>query len=57
MVDIIDIYSRYILSWRLSNTLDADFYIEALEEALKKGNRKYSIPTREPSLPVRYSLT
>jgi len=37
LVAIIDIYSRYVLSWRLSNTLDADFCIEALEEALRKG--------------------
>ncbi len=34
---IIDWYSRYVLSWRLSNTLDASFCVEALEEALKKG--------------------
>ena len=34
---IIDWYSRYVLSWRLSNTLDAGFCVEALEEALKKG--------------------
>jgi putative transposase len=26
-----------VLSWRLSNTLDADFCVEALEEALRKG--------------------
>ena len=31
---IMDWYSRYILSWRLSNTLDMTFCIEALEEAL-----------------------
>jgi len=37
LVAIIDVYSRYVLSWRLSNTLDADFCIEALEEALRKG--------------------
>ena len=37
LVAIIDVYSRYVLSWRLSNTLDTDFCIEALEEALKKG--------------------
>lgn len=34
---IIDWYSRYVLSWRLSNTLDVSFCIEALEEALIKG--------------------
>jgi putative transposase len=37
LVAIIDVYSRYVLSWKLSNTLDTDFCIEALEEALKKG--------------------
>ena len=37
LVAIIDVYSRYVLSWRLSNTLDTDFCVEALEEALKKG--------------------
>ena len=36
LVAIIDWYSRYVLSWRLSNTLDAGFCIEALEEALRK---------------------
>jgi len=34
---IMDWYSRYVLSWRLSNTLDADFCVEALKEALRKG--------------------
>jgi len=33
---IIDIYSRKVLSWRLSNTLDADFCVETLNEALAK---------------------
>jgi len=36
LVAIIDWYSRYVLSWRLSNTLDAGFCVEALEEALNK---------------------
>jgi putative transposase len=31
---IMDWYSRYVISWRLSNSLDASFCIEALEEAL-----------------------
>ena len=31
---VIDWYSRYVLSWRLSNTLENTFCIEALEEAL-----------------------
>jgi len=37
LVAVIDWYSRYVLSWRLSNALDAGFCIEALEEALTKG--------------------
>ncbi len=37
LVAIIDWYSRYVLSWRLSNTLDVSFCLEALEEALDKG--------------------
>lgn len=36
LVTIIDWYSRYVISWRLSNTLDADFCVAALEEALSK---------------------
>lgn len=32
---VLDWYSRYVLSWRLSNTLDGDFCLEALEEALQ----------------------
>jgi len=37
LVAVIDWYTRYVLSWRLSNTLDADFCVEVLEEALGKG--------------------
>lgn len=35
-VAIMDWYSRKVLSWRLSATMDVDFCIEALEEALTK---------------------
>ena len=34
---VIDWKSRYVLSWRLSNTLTPDFCVEALEEALTYG--------------------
>jgi putative transposase len=37
LVAILDWYSRYVLSWRLSNTLDGSFCLEALEEALALG--------------------
>ena len=36
LVAIMDWYTRYVVAWRLSNTLDADFCVEALEEALGK---------------------
>lgn len=36
LVAIIDWYSRRVLSWRLSNTLDSDFCVEALDEALER---------------------
>jgi putative transposase len=34
-VAIIDWYSRKVLSWRLSNTMDAGFCVDCLEEAIK----------------------
>ena len=37
LVAIMDWYSRYLLTWRLSNTLDVEFCVDALEEALSKG--------------------
>ena len=36
LVAIMDWHSRRVLSWRVSNTLDADFCVEALEEALAR---------------------
>lgn len=35
LVAIIDWYSRYVLAWKLSNTLDKAFCIEALHQALQ----------------------
>ncbi len=37
LVAIIDWFSRYVLSWKLSNSLDPLFCIEALEDALLIG--------------------
>ena len=37
LVAIMDWYSRYVVAWSLSNTLDADFCVETLKEALGKG--------------------
>ena len=37
LVAVMDWFSRYVLSWRLSNSMDVDFCIEALEEAFAFG--------------------
>jgi len=34
---VMDWYSRYVLAWRLSNTLEGSFCVEALDEALSRG--------------------
>jgi putative transposase len=36
LVAILDVFSRKVLAWRLSNTMTADFCVEALEEAIAK---------------------
>ena len=40
LVAIMDWYSRTVLSWRLSNTMDADFCVAALEDAMNR----YGVP-------------
>lgn len=37
LIAIIDWYSRYVIDWQLSTTLEADFCVEVLERALKTG--------------------
>jgi putative transposase len=37
LVAVIDWYSRFVLSWSLSLTLEADFCVEALKQALRRG--------------------
>jgi putative transposase len=37
LVAILDWHSRYVLSWEVSNTLDGDFCLLALERALQRG--------------------
>lgn len=41
LVAVMDLYSRYIVSWRISNTLETDFCCQALREALEKGRPEY----------------
>ena len=40
MVAIMDWYSRYVLSWNISTTIEADFCVNALEESLMAGKPK-----------------
>ena len=40
LVAVMDWHSRYVLSWRLSNTMDASFCVEAVEEAISR----YGVP-------------
>ena len=42
LVAVMDWFSRYVLSWELSNTLDASFCVAALQQALASG--------REPAI-------
>ena len=42
LVAIMDWYSRFVLSWELSVTLDVDFCLRALETALRQGNPEIS---------------
>ena len=37
LVAILDWHSRYVLAWKLSNTLDAGFFVDALKKALLLG--------------------
>ena len=37
LVAMMDWYSRYVLAWRISGSLDTAFCLEALEEALRRG--------------------
>jgi transposase InsO family protein len=52
LVAVIDWYSRKVLSWRLSNTLDASFCVDALEEAIDTYG-KPDIQIKAASSPVR----
>ena len=36
LVAIMDWFTRKVLAWRISNTLEADFCLEALNEAIHK---------------------
>jgi len=57
LVAVMDWASRKVLSWRLSNTLDASFCIEALEEALQKYGKPDIFNTDQGSQFTSYEFT
>lgn len=57
LIAVMDWYSRRVLSWRLSNTLDADFCVEALKEALAKYGKPAIFNTDQGSQFTSFSFT
>lgn len=57
LVAVMDWYSRRVLSWRLSNTLDADFCVEALKEALAKYGKPAIFNTDQGSQFTSFEFT
>ena len=53
---MIDWYSRFILSWRLSNSLLTDFCVEALEDALSRWGKPQIFNTDQGSQFTSYDL-
>ena len=47
-----DWYSRYVMNWRLSNTPEAGFFVNALKEALGQGQSEVSNTDQGRHLPA-----
>jgi putative transposase len=56
-IAVMDWHSRKVLSWRLSNTLGADFCVEALKEALAKYGKPGIFNTDQGSQFTSFSFT
>src|SRR5215831_242322 len=46
LMAVMDWYSRYVLSWEISVTLDTSFCLEALDRALEEARQRFSTPKR-----------
>jgi transposase InsO family protein len=46
LVAIEDLFARKVLSWRLSNSLDTEFCLDALEMALEGAHKSRDFPFR-----------
>ena len=53
LMAIMDWHSRYVVAWRLSNTLEADFCVDALQEALGQDRHRPQVFNTDQSLPRR----
>ncbi|MBT6190609.1 MAG: DDE-type integrase/transposase/recombinase [Tateyamaria sp.] len=49
LIAIIEWHTRKVLTWRISNTLEADFCVEALNEAVAKYGTQEVINTDQGS--------
>ena len=57
LVAIMDWHSRKVLAWRLSNTMEADFCVSALEDALAKYGRPDIFNTDQGSQFTSFAFT
>ena len=57
LVAVMDWHSRKVLSWRLSNTMDTDFCVTALEEALAKYGKPDIFNTDQGSQFTSFAFT
>ena len=57
LVAIMDWSTRVVLSWRLSNTMDSDFCVQALEEALERYGKPEIFNTDQGSQFTSHSFT
>jgi putative transposase len=57
LVAIMDWASRKVLAWRLSNTMDADFCVAALEEAITRYGRPGIFNTDQGSQFTSFAFT
>lgn len=54
LVAIIDRHTRKVLAWRISNTLETDFCVEALNEAIHTFGAPEIMTTDQGASPARH---
>lgn len=57
LVAVMDWFSRKVLAWRLSNTMDADFCVAALEEAIARHGKPDIFNTDQGSQFTSFAFT